>query len=352
MVIYTKIMKAYRGSEYIAADSRDRRSDDNDTWDLGALPERHPDWPPIELSFYFAPHGSYEDIRGIEPYIAECDVLLFEEAGESKWPKKYLNKKVRSATGPLEDLIEPVEGEVEEAFVRAMYGTDKVAGCIDIGRNPKRNALLEDALCEMDSLGMPDDISWREAMMTLLIIESESVNLQGIREEVMVNNFELELDDLITKYPELKNRDKLKVLISVGSFHTSLQHRFAARGLGSERYFPSKPYIYDPENEVGRSIMFGIPVRERSLGQAVVERTFRSLENRAEGIGTTDEQSGRERALLNAMSDKALKAVFKDWRRDNLGYEYQKALYEAHGLKMPYIMRPKKKKSKKSKHHK
>src|SRR5690606_8947548 len=55
------------------------------------LQERHPDWPKLSVSFYFAPHGNFEDMQGIVSKIKESDVFFYEDLGRSEAKAAYLN---------------------------------------------------------------------------------------------------------------------------------------------------------------------------------------------------------------------------------------------------------------------
>jgi hypothetical protein len=104
--------------------------------EVESILERHPDWPKLNVSFYFSPHGTKKDFEGIPERLANTDIYLYENASES-FNAYIQNHVVDNPTMPADDLVrklgingKSVEGTIWEPMMRGLYGTKKAIGPI------------------------------------------------------------------------------------------------------------------------------------------------------------------------------------------------------------------------------
>lgn len=249
------------------------------------LYERHPDWPHIELSFYFSAHVAPQDMKDVAQHIDATDVYFFESAPrEDEWTS-LIEEVSQHPQHTLDEYLDkvliyndiPIRGTIWEPVVRSLYGTGKAIGTIDIGGNAGEFDLAQE-LIDAYSEPLPTNGSFDQALETYRTIWEQRAHMQNKREEIMVDRFEDELDLVFELNPELKHKENLKVLVSVGSVHTRLRHIFTANGMESKRSFSDgSPYIYSYELELMRTIQFGKEPTQELLKRAYAENLVGSV---------------------------------------------------------------------------
>jgi hypothetical protein len=167
-----------------------------------SIQERHPDWPQLDVHFHFAPHGKFDDMKGIIPYIEESDIYLFEDITANEDNKIFLNNFVATRIMPLEKIIDthgtgngPMRGSHNEAMVRGMYNSHSIASSIDIGKTESEKQLANE-ISELYHEGLPKGVDYAEALSQLKDRFAHIADLTKKREAIMANNFENEMEHL------------------------------------------------------------------------------------------------------------------------------------------------------------
>jgi hypothetical protein len=156
------------------------------------------------------------------------------------------------------------------------------------------------------------------------------VQLQDEREKIMTARFEEEIGKILSEHPELKNRkdkdgqDKpLRVLSTMGSYHTSLLHKFRAQGIDVERAFPEMPYVYDFSVQAEREFVFGKEPSRDLLAKAYLENILNaSLQTiMVDNVNSNDKKALYLRAVASHFETSDIEAIHGLFVRDQLTVE-------------------------------
>ena len=82
-------------------------------------------------------------------------------------------------------------------------------------------------------------------------------SIQKEREEYILENMKKVLLETLQKNPELQKKETLKILISIGAFHTHLYHEMKKNNdLVSREFDTGMPYVYDFNKRDQRTMHF------------------------------------------------------------------------------------------------
>lgn len=311
--------------------------------DLATIQERHPDWPKLELSFYFAPHGNNKDMEGIAPQLAKADILLYEEvvAHEDDVAIRYenLDDFNKLSVNPAVSLRRAMrDGEVSgssyEPLLKGIYKSKKAIGLIDIGDTNYERELVQEMQTLFDQSWIRG-MEYSEALSAYNETWARMGELMHQREVLMVEKFEKEIDRILYARPDLLKQDSAKILISMGAGHTTLRHLFRQAGMQSERNFSTEsPYTFSYFNELIRTHMFNREPSERLVKQALTESILsRSLDKMRENFSIrTDDDDTYKRRIVSLLTDDELEGAYEAWSEHaNLRAYFDNAL-QRHGV--------------------
>ena len=251
--------------------ARPEETPEADAYDLSKIQERHPDWPKLELSFYFANHAVKSDTENMAPLVAEADIILYEDVTRYEEYKAFFNQV---ATDPEKAFENPIWKSVKdtdlEPMVMAMKGTNKVAATMDIGKTVEEHEMAQ-ALSDLVKRPVARVAEYSDAVRMFGEKCEEIAKLQSKREDVMVANFEEEIEQILASHPDLMQKNELKILASMGLYHTRLGHKFAEAGMKSGRHFSNKSYTYGYQNELVRSYAFHKEASNELMQRATAE---------------------------------------------------------------------------------
>jgi len=221
--------------------------------------------PKIETCFFFNQHATSEDGQMVADRLNDKDIFIQENAG---WDKERLETwhKVSSGEFTPEQAIE-YEKERGRPFFwpdyfktifKKLHGTSKEVLLVDIKSDSEIYQEIYD-LMKKDGVYwnlVDKNKSYEEACERISdVSELESIT-QKERENEILKNIKTNLFELLKEKPELQNKENLKMLFSMGSFHTRLYHEMKKSGDNVNREFQSSPYTFDPRNTVERVIHF------------------------------------------------------------------------------------------------
>ncbi len=246
------------------------------------MQERHPGWPKIELLFYFAPHSNNADMEDIGPHLAEADVIFYENIGRNQKFQEILEAIASpNPSMTLDDILdktlingEPIRGTHNEPLVRGLYKSGKTVGTLDIGKTDEEMQMGHEIFVLKD-MEFPKNMTYPQALYFLKDLMTEFTNRQVMREQIMTDRFEEELTEIFDRHPELLERKDIKVVISMGSVHTTLRHSFTEKGIESKKEFSSgKSHTYSYTDEVARSIVYNKEPSDDLLSRACAENVI------------------------------------------------------------------------------
>lgn len=241
------------------------------------MQERHPDWPKLDVSFWFTAHERSQDMEGIESQIAAADVYFYENSVPGL--TKALQGISMAPGSPLEDIIKegiiydaPIKGSHWEPVIRGLYGSQVIVGSFDLRPDEQE---IRDEILESAYRALPREGSFLDALELFRDNTARTATAQNKREQLMLRHFEEDVEATLQSYPDLKEKDNLKIIISIGSYHTTLRHLFAREGIKSKEYFPNSVnghYVYSYENELQRTLALEKEPTTELLQRAFIER--------------------------------------------------------------------------------
>lgn len=250
------------------------------TPETSTIQERHPDWPELDVLFYFGPHGHADNFKDVPAHIAKADVYLYENVGTTGL-KHGFQEISSNPAGPVDNIIDyadiggRINGTIWEPIIRGIHGTDIAVSSFDL-RGSKEFEHMFDNILNPDVMVVDD--TFEGSIEILQKNMSAWADLQNQREEIMADRFESEIEYLLKSYPQLKEKSQLKVLITMGSAHTSLRHKMINKGIpSSSEYTTNTPYIHSFNMELLRTYMHNREASQELLEQAWVENVVTGL---------------------------------------------------------------------------
>jgi len=224
-----------------------------DTKENTTIQERHPDWPELDVSFYFSPHAHAENLK--KAPIAEADIYLYENVGVTQTEREDLQMTSDGHFNSLERKLErsPLKDSFFGQQLRGIHDSGVAIGSLDIPGDEDGYSSLAEGLMKADSSAPLKDtfISSLEAFDENM---AALAKMQNTRERIMAERFDNEIAQILAKRPQLKDKPRLKVLITMGSYHTKLRHALTERGIPSNREFSTPvPWVYSYTTELERA---------------------------------------------------------------------------------------------------
>ncbi len=240
--------------------------------------ERHPGWPPVEVTVDLAPHETWLDQAGSRDRIRRAHMVFIEVAEPEGRDEaiRWLNElaaadPTQHGPGYIDELLaregardgEPVTGR-REMFRRMIYGSGTIVGCIDLrSGDPVRSSeiLASYAVRYNDSSATMDE------MLSKYAAESVRPGAAGQRqrEGLMPGRLEEEVGRLLADpdHAELAKQPAIRALVMMGSMHGDLPDQFAQAGFENVQTIQERPEAVSYRDEAIRGQMRGVePSRE------------------------------------------------------------------------------------------
>ncbi len=221
------------------------------------IPERNKEnkevGPNITVDFFFSPHGTAEDFSRLPEALKKADVYMPETAGWTEDGELLLNDISQGIIG-LDELT--IRNPAEEKQLSALYNLKIPVIFVDI---PEGHRLLQEFLragtetskaytyffngefdkaVEKAKEGMVDEV---------LAIKD--------REDFIANKLKKELKTLTQKFPQLKNKKDIRVLISLGDVHTSLHQKLKSELQLSKMILGRNTLVFGINDEIIRRLI-------------------------------------------------------------------------------------------------
>jgi hypothetical protein len=297
-----------------------------------------PEWKnKFFVEVFLGSHESKTDAEKLKERLKEADILVLEGvnwtkeiedaykklSGGEKTPKEFFNF--------LEDKGVYVSNKsYEAALIKTIYNSKKEILFADIPFMHKKTFDFFNLTRKIEDLNKKifhED--FQEVFNLTRYISFKMYQLQESREKHFVQLFEKKLKKLLIDKPELLNKNKIKILINFGVFHTKLPERFAKREFNVKRFFAENLHIFDFTHEILRRHYLKKEVNNELIARALLERMIFSLYyKRYKKSGGNDDDFGLisrsiaekfdyaeiEKIYNEIKADPSLKmAVFQKW---------------------------------------
>ncbi len=245
--------------------------------------------PKIETKFYFHTHATKEDGEGVVQRLKDVDIFIPENAG---WDEDRLETWKRVSAGKItpERALEDERGRGKpllwndyfKSIFQGIYDTKKEIILADIESDNEIFTTLKEIMIDNGSAyanAFDRSFSYEDTLSKVETITDLESTLQKERELYIVKNIKEKLLQKLQENKELREKETLKILLSIGSFHTNLYHEMKKVGNTVSREFPSAQHTYDPRVTVERVAHFkGIENAQPLLSKVVLGLLLKKIQ--------------------------------------------------------------------------
>ena len=257
--------------------------------------------PRILIEIFYAPHQTREDAKGIRERIQESDVVIPEEIG---WDQKLLSiyRGISGGKTPIEEYfhyLAKTRKEIEEAkdsfnmaFLEALQNSKKAVELIDV---PRLHPLHLEIYAKVHEFSLNTKGGFHQLVARWKKLLQDGAELQTKREQYMLENLSVLKKSIAErKIPELAGKDKVKILLTLGSYHTMMLHQAKRSGEDATRTGKTLD-IFRHIDEVSRRFIFGKEVNDTLIARTIFESLMGTILNYELGKAAPDSS---ERGLI------------------------------------------------------
>ena len=225
--------------------------------------------PPFSVDVYYSPHLTEKDTGALEEKLKDADIYAPELMHWKSAEPVYRAVSQGSKT-PAEAVKELHLDDIEaKGYVlkrlEIIYGSHKPIVFVDL---PNDSELIK----EYKEISFKPGLeNFEEDMENIRSYMENSANFEKKREAYMISQLEPKVRETIQKNPELQNKDRLKILLSLGAMHTNLSHKLKEKGFDMNREFSSGQVVYPFVGEGIRRNMFDKKADEELVSKALLE---------------------------------------------------------------------------------
>lgn len=285
------------------------REPENDTKVLsGYLKERFGEnIPKISLHFFSSPHGTELDAEGIQDRMKEADIFIPEISG---WKYSTLEELKNISSGKKKNLdskINPFFSPV----IASLFESNVPVTIIDMPEEMKKR--VENDLMK---LKIPGNTSFEEAAeIVSRVSKAESDIKHKEREKYMLSALGPKIAKVLDSRPELKQKEKINILITLGVAHTEIMKELSSdKGIETKKELRYSPTVFGFYAEMERRYDFGkeIPdsLKQKSLIEVLLSNS--SLKTFLHESKNSAASMQFKRFLVNAFTEEELKALYEE----------------------------------------
>lgn len=303
--------------------------------------------PKIELTFLYLSHLTRKDAETIRKLLKDTDIYCPEGMGFTEEFVEDLNKISQGDKEVLQRYILKSRFPTVKfpdwwlAIFEAIYNSKKIIYLVDLPGKEKMNLAnrIEKQISGYDRIEAKFCSGrFKEAIENLKKFIEELVKLQKKREEEIIRNIRDLSEKITLKYPQFKDREKIKILLSVGNVHTFLSHATKDDFLVKE-IFPKKPYIYSRVVQALRSYRFKkkLNFNDEFFARIFVEGFISCY--LSDFLESTDECEELARKIASKVSYQMIETISKKLKEDKIppfeASEYIVDFLEKEKIKIP-----------------
>lgn len=257
--------------------------------------------PPVDITVCFSRHLTKEDADWIEPYYKDTDIYVPELAD---WNEGTLDLFRKVASGDAEAKITADKFVSERsAGFKSYVQPDNLNEFENeririIERNPGKEIIFVDIPSGTDlALRFEKSNSGEAFFEEMKKINSALPRLKDIakanniigqnfaevnkeREKLIIESLPKRIGEVVKNNPQLSSKENLKVLIQLGTLHTTVYHKLKMRGENVRELFKDGSSFRFPIFEGGlsyRRTMFGKPLTEEESQKVLFAQNIRIL---------------------------------------------------------------------------
>jgi len=303
--------------------------------------EKKEKFPKMELIFLYSSHLTKKDARKIKENLKNVDVYCPEGLNFSEKFIDDLNKISQGDEKVFHRYIfEKKPSDWWQAILEAIYNSKKIIHFVDISEeegNLSRGIIeMNEKYYEIENYFCSGEL--KKAIEKLKEYIKENIDLHKQREKIIIENIKRLPQKIISKYPQFKNRKKLRVLLTMGIFHTFLSQE-AKKDFTTKSIFIQKPYIYSRIDQAYRSYRFKskLDFKDEFYGQIFIEEFISRYLN--DFLESTDRRTELARIISSKVDFKTIEDISKKLKEDDVisfeRPEYITDFLRERGIKIP-----------------
>ncbi len=207
--------------------------------------------PKITVDFFFSGHNTAEDVSRLPEALKNADVYVPELAGWTKKTEQAINQ-VSQGKGRLE--TQP--GSIQEIEDSSLYNTKIPVVFIDIPKGHSLIKKIQDSVTKSKDAAI--DFSYGnfdEAMEIEKKATTDMALAMKEREEFIADKLKKELKTLTKKFPQLKNKADIRVLVQLGTAHTTVYRKLKPELESSKITLGQSPSVFGTSGEILRRLI-------------------------------------------------------------------------------------------------
>jgi len=281
------------------------------------LKKYNPEFPEVELVFYFGAHFTEADVEDMKPILDISDIFIPEIVGYGEDDLSLLQKGCFGLI-PKEEIINeyPTNSPFYRALIAELYNSDKYIGFIDLARGDPLLGETIKVINESDPIKNETDLD--QAKIRYLENTKKLVNLILKREKMIVDRLPKEIVKITKKFGNLLGKEQLRCLVFMGTDHNSLYYE------NFQSDPDAVPFQEKAEYPGFNSKLMMLIRKGKEPGESLILRAMFEIEIqgylvpkfRHSGISGKD-MIGYIKRLINIFSDAELGNVFE---RKNEGF--------------------------------
>lgn len=281
-------------------------------------PESKEGEPKISYHILYGPHKTPEDFKKLEELFEKADIYIPERLSHDAKIRDWVNKLSQGKMTP-EEVLDRSKASKTSHLLRQyqiIYNSKKPILFADV---PVGHELLE-AEKESDKLG-GDSLDlfksgeFKSALKKIRDYVIEEADFELKREELIKKNLKEKIKEFISNRPELKEKDEVRVLLTLGAFHTKLYHDLKREGYSASREFTRQPMIYLHSSEAMRRLVFS---KDKKPNKTMLARGILDALLTSYYVWTTTKDTSKAIAASYKLSSKL---NLKDIKKISEGYK-------------------------------
>lgn len=276
-------------------------------------------FPKASIDIYYSEHLYPESWYGLKDRLKKCDIYVPEQHGVTSGGQEFLNNVSFGRISPKEAEEKELDGESYPSwfeFLRNIHNSRKPIISADIPRDHriyKRTEALRGRYSYLLETNLPI-MNFTDVLKEIKIFGRDNARLEKQREEYMLSHLTPYIQKVLEDYPQLKEKDELKVLLSLGGYHTSFYHALKKGGHDINREFGMMPFVYTYFNEGMRRFLFGRNVDDELAARIFLESVFQGglRNNLSKALQTNSPKSAAfVRKVISQFSLRDAKEIFE-----------------------------------------
>jgi len=268
----------------------------------------------VEIKFFVGPHGSLEDFKKLREELQRTDVLILEGYG---WDKEYEERRQQVADGLVEPTS-PETGSIRSMIENTIHNTYIKILTADVPKNHPEKEKIDRLQTERTT---------QEGLVRKAFLNGEFSNAvhrqldantarnvsQSLREDIIKEQLEAQLQSIKDTTPKLKEKDKIRVVVFFGLAHINVYKKLRKEGWNSKLQ-PTKSTVFHDSGSSQYLNKGNSGYRERNLyaaRQIVEQMIINQLPNPDKNTDNNIIQ-GAARIIVEKLTLRDIEKIFKE----------------------------------------